>query len=122
MGVKDELQRLLQQTRMENPRLKVGRKEQRQRERPWKLLWAWPWPLPAGLCKQGSSCSAWLGAGAGSGGWQGCRDSIAVRDELLSWTGNVCKDFPPVDAKLGYRDRAEGRSIKTLHFMLKLFC
>lgn len=45
VGIKAELHRLLQQTRTENPWLRVGRKEQRQRERPWKLVWAWTWPL-----------------------------------------------------------------------------
>lgn len=111
-----ELQRLLQQTRMKNPWLRVRRKEQRQRERPWKLVWAWTWALSADCVSREAP------ARAGSGGWQGCRNGIAVREELLSWTGNVCNDFPPMNAKLGYRDRAEGRSIKPPHFMLKLFC
>lgn len=61
------------------------------------------------------------GLGLGVEGWQGCRDGITVPEEFLSWTGNVYNDFPPVNAKLGYRDRAEGRTIKTPCFMLKLF-
>lgn len=108
-----ELHRLLQQTRMKNPWLRVGRKEQRQRERPWKLVRAWTWALSADCVSREAPASA------GSGGWQGCRNGMAVREELLSWTGNVYNDFPPMNAKLGYRDRAEGRSTNPPCFMLK---
>lgn len=113
VGIKAELQGLLQQTRTENPRLGVGRKEQRQRERPWKLVWAWTWPLSAGLCKQGRSCQC-LAPGLGLGVEAGRDAGTASQCETsFSHGQEMCTTIPSCECQAGLQEQGRGKEYKT---------